>query len=275
MLTPALFNTQDIHNKDNKELAEFFGFRGGDRGTHTSRTLMLSELNHVLTAVSLESPREDYSRAIREENVLEKRTGATRVQSEQRLRELYGLDPKIPLFRILRQFWTIDEAGRPLLALLCALARDPLLRATTEPILALPAGTELSRQSLTEAIRRSTGQRLNDSILRKVARNAASSWTQSRHLQGRVLKKRQRISATPVATAYALLLGYLMGLRGQSLFQTLWTRTLDVSMAELISLAADAKRLGVLDLKHAGEVIEVSFPAILTPEEREMSRGTN
>ena len=57
----------------------------------------------------------------------------------------------------------------------------------------------------------------------------------------------------------ALLLGYLLGLRGPCLFITLWTKILDSSVDELVFLAMDAKRLGVLDLKQAGEVIEIGF----------------
>jgi hypothetical protein len=36
--------------------------------------------------------------------------------------ELYGLGPTIPLFRVLRRLWDLDSGGRPLLALLAAIA---------------------------------------------------------------------------------------------------------------------------------------------------------
>ena len=75
--------------------------------------------------------------------------------------------------------------------------------------------------------------------------------------------------------AYALLLGYLLGARGRQLLKTLWARTLDVTAEEIISLAKDAKRLGSLDLKQAGDVIEIGFSSILTPEEVRGSHGTN
>jgi len=162
-----------------------------------------------------------------------------------------------------------------LLALLCSLARDPLLRATAEPILAMKSGEELSRQKITDAIRSAVGGRLNDSTLDKVVRNVSSSWTQSGHLQGRVRKFRQIIRPTPLATAYALMLGYLEGLRGGRLFETNWTRVLDASPAELRNLAAEAKRLSNLDLKAAGDVIEIGFSTVLTPEEIKDSRVTH
>ena len=103
------------------------GFRFGDRGTHTSRTMMLAELTDLLAAVQPDADRDAYAVAIVEENVLGKATASTRRLTNQRLGELYGLDPRLPLFRVLRKLWAVDEPGRPLFALLSSLARDPTL----------------------------------------------------------------------------------------------------------------------------------------------------
>lgn len=252
-----------------------FGFRFGDKGTLTSRTIMLEELSQVLSHLPTESTRADYAHAITEENITDKRTVSTRKLTNQRLGELYILYPKSPLFRTLRRLWDNEERGRPLLALLCSLARDPLLRATAKPIHAMPIGTELARQQMTDAIRDAVGDRLNDEILDKVVRNASSSWTQSGHLQGRGRKTRRKVDPTPATTTYALLLGYLLGLRGIMLFKSPWCRILDAGAEELIALAGDAKRLGLLDLKHAGDVVEVGFPTLLTEEERRQSYGAD
>src|SRR5204863_9274597 len=126
---------------------------------------------------------------------------------------------------------------------------------TADPILSLRPGEELSRQKMTDAIRSAVGGRLNDAILDKVVRNASSSWAQSGHLQGRVRKFRHIVRPTPLSTAYALMLGYLQGMRGNRLFETLWTKALDGSTADLREAAGEAKRQGGLDLKVAGDVI--------------------
>jgi hypothetical protein len=68
------------------------------------------------------------------------------------------------------------------------------------------------------------------------------------------------------------MLGYLGGLRGGRLFETNWTRVLDASPAELRNVAAEAKRLNGLDLKSAGDVIEVGFSTVLTAKEIKDSR---
>ncbi|MFN3565338.1 MAG: hypothetical protein ACK4V1_05050, partial [Burkholderiaceae bacterium] len=163
------------------EAAARAGFRFGARGTHTSRTLMFRELSAALAATPVNGSKADYAAAIIDGNCLGKRTAATRRLSNQRLGELYALDPEVAVFRVLRRLWQSDEAGRPLLALLCALARDPLLAATAAPITELTPGAELQRDAVRTALREAAGDRLNEATLEKVIRNAAASWTQSGH----------------------------------------------------------------------------------------------
>jgi len=251
------------------------GFRFGDKGTHTSRTMMFKELAILFEDQDLNAPREAYISAIIDQNCLGKKTVSTRKLTCQRLSELYGLDPSIPLFRIFRHLWQFDETGRPLLALLEALARDPLLRVTSPPILQMNTGEELMRQKMKEALRQSIENRLNNGTLDTVVRNTSSSWTQSGHLAGRMRKYRQKVKPTPIVTAYALVLGYILGARGSGLFNTLWTKVLDTPQEGLISLATDAKRLGFLDLSQAGGVVEVSFTRLLTEDERRLIHGAD
>jgi len=240
------------------------GFRWGNRGTHTSRTI----IRLLLASCPQDATRDDYLSAIRDENCLGKRTMATREASGKRLTELYALDPEVPLFRVMRRCWHADADGRALLAILLALARDPLLRTTAPAILRMQPGEELVRQELTDALTQTVGNRLNDSTLETVVQRTASSWTQAGHLRGRVRKVRQRVVPTALTTAYALFLGYLAGARGMSLFHTLWAQALDASAGELADLAMDARRLGFLDMSRSGGVIDVSFSRLLAQDER-------
>jgi hypothetical protein len=235
------------------------GFRTGDKGTHTSRTMMLEELSAVLAAASGDSNRSDYASAIVEGNCLSKPTTATRRLTNQRLGELYALDLNVPIFRILRSLWSMDESGRPLLALLAALARDPLLMATASTVIPLSPGSEFQRGPMRESLRAAVAGRLNDSILDKVARNASSSWTQSGHLEGRTFKFRKLVSATPASVAFALYLGHSIGFRGEELFASGWIAVLDCTLASARDLALNAKRLGLIDLRIAGDVVELSL----------------
>ena len=244
------------------------GFRWGQKGTHTSRTIMLNELRAVFANCRPNATRDDYLSAILEDNCLGKRTAATRKLSSQRLSELYALEPEVPLFRVMRRCWYADREGQALLALLLSLARDPLLRASAPPVVRMRPGEEIARQQVTDALTRAAGSRLSESTLDKVVRNAASSWTQSGHLKGRGRKVRQTVTPTAITTAYALLLGYFTGTRGIALFESLWAQVLDAPVGELTNLAMDARRMGFLDMSQSGGVIDVSFSRLLAQNER-------
>src|SRR5947209_4044608 len=121
-------------------LSSEYGFVDEPVGAHSSRTMMLAELRSLLSACQPSASLEEYRAAVVDENVLLKKTVATRKVSFRWLRELYALDRKILLFRALRDLWDEDIQAQPLLALLSAVARDPLLKSTAERILAIPVG---------------------------------------------------------------------------------------------------------------------------------------
>lgn len=220
---------------------------------------MFPELSAALAATPASGSRADYAAAIIDGNCLGKPTAATRRLTNQRLGELYALDPEVPVFRVLRRLWQGDEAGRPLLALQCALARDPLLAATAAPITELPPGGEFRRDAVRTALRKVVGDRLNEATLEKVIRNAAASWSQSGHLEGRTFKRRRRVSATPSTVTYGLYLARQAGFSGAQLFSSGWISLLDCTPSRARELALDAKRMGLIDLRLAGEVVDISF----------------
>jgi hypothetical protein len=243
-------------NPPNPGLTEA-GFRFGSVGTHSSRTLMLSELTAILARAKGDADRAEYKRLVVEENCLGKPTASTRRLSFQRLTELYALDPRITLFRLLRRLWAMDAGSQPQLAILVALARDPLLRFSAPAILGLKEGEEFARAAAEAALKTGTEGRLNDSILAKVVRNCASSWTQAGHLQGRTFKHRQQISPHYVSVTMALAVGFAAGFRGESLFGSLWMRVLDIDPARARNLALEAKRAGLLDLRFSDKIVDL------------------
>lgn len=245
------------------------GFKSGASGTHTSRTIMVEELSALLAAVEVGATRDDFVRAIVEDNVLGKSTASTRRLTAQRLSELYALDTSVPIFRALSRLWAVDRESQAVLALLCSLARDPLLRATAPAVLGLRTGQSFDRDAIATALRLYAGSRLNESTLDKVVRNAASSWTQSGHLSGRTLKRRQHITPTPASVTMSLFLGYLQGLRGPSLLRTNWCNVLDSAPETLANIAARSSMAGFMRYRQAEEVVEINFPDLLTRQEIE------
>ena len=70
--------------------------------------------------------------------------------------------------------------------------------------------------------------------------------------------------------AYAFLQGHLEGHRGQMLFDTVWARSLDQPTSLLQDLAFGASQRGLMEYRHAGGVVEVSFHELLRPFEGEL-----
>ena len=253
-----------------------FGFRNQRSGVHSARTMMLEELRLLLSFVDdPQAEKSVYVHAIVEENCLSKRSGNTRSLTARHLANLYGLDPSITLFHALRFFWKRDPEGHPLLALLCAYARDPILRSSAAFIQNHSPGQIVSRQALEKFIDSQEPGRFSKATLKSTAQNVNSTWTQSGHLKGRAQKVRTQAQATPGSVSYALLLGYLNGFRGESLFKTEYAGLLDCSFYPLIELATEASQKGWIVFKRLEDVIEVLFPNVLSPKEMEWVREQN
>jgi hypothetical protein len=181
------------------------------------------------------------------------------VLSAQRLSELYALDPDVPLFRIMRALWRLDDRGQPLLALLVAIARDPLLAATAPSVVPLRSGDEFARGPMRQALHEAVGDRLSDETLDKVARNAASSWSQAGLLTGRTFKFRQQAQPTFTAVALALLLAYTSGSRSEALLDSDWLKAIDCQPSQARIFAIEAKRHGLMEFHMVGNVIDIDF----------------
>jgi hypothetical protein len=242
---------------------------GGDvsGGPNTSHTIVVAALAALLDAVPADAPRAAYEHAALEANVLGKDTNGARRRTFRYLRELYLLRPDSLLFRALRDLWTVDPHARPLLAGLCALARDSVFRSTSSAITSSSPGDTLQSGDLANAVAEHFPGSYNAGTLAKIGRNTFSSWEQSGHLAdaGRSMKVRTKPACQPADVAYALLLGHLEGARGHALFDTLWARVLDQPTSHLLDLAAVASQQGMVELRQAGGVIDVGFRELLRP----------
>lgn len=241
---------------------EEFGLKFSAGGAHISRTMMLVELGAVLANVPQGSGAANYREAILQQNVLGKTTDSTRRESLRRLRELYALDEAMPIFGLLRKLQAIDAASLPLLAVQVAWARDPLLRATTPPVMDASEGERVETASLAQALEVAFSNQYSEQSRNQTARHAASSWTKSGHLAGRANKTRQRIKPTAVAVTMAFFLGDIAGYQGAAVFSNPWCRLLDLNCDRAKVMGLEAHRAGLLNLRAVGEVVELSFPLL-------------
>ena len=236
-------------------------------GPSTSQTIMVPSLRSLLAELPADALPGDYRAAVMEDNLLGKQTIGGREWAFRQLRRFYVLDPRSLLFRALRDLWNDESAGQPLLAMLCALARDPVLRASAVVIISVDAGDVITTSDIEAAIEDTFPGAYKENTRRTTAQKIASSWNQSGHLHQEKpgSKTRTRVQSTRAATAYALLLGHLQGKRGPALFETLWAQVLDQPRSSLMDLAANASQAGMLEFRSAGGVQELTFHALLRP----------
>jgi hypothetical protein len=160
--------------------------------------------------------------AILRDNLLGKPSTHARQAALYRLRQLYGVGGNWPICVVLRRLWQRDPAGRPILALHCALARDPTLRDGAGAILDAPLGERVRWPAIAGAFETVNPGRLGEETARSVAQHAASSWTQAGFLKGAVRKERVRAQPTPAAAAYAALIAGFCGFGGRRLLECRW-----------------------------------------------------
>jgi hypothetical protein len=233
----------------------------------TSHSIGVNELSVLLKAVARAAPLEAYRRATVDENVLGLATANGRLWRFKTLRRLYLLRPDTVLFRALRDLWSEAPEAQPLLAGLCALATDTVFRATATRVLSTPEGDVVRAADLAEPVEAKFPSVYAKSTMATITSKAYASWGQTGHLGAASVGARTRVRAVcePAALAYALMLGYLEGVRGEALFETRWVQVLDRPISHLLDLAVTASQRGLLEFRHAGGVIDVTFHELLRP----------
>ncbi|MGB4097795.1 MAG: hypothetical protein WBM02_00130 [bacterium] len=270
-----LFSTEEKGKHLEVSPRAYFGFKDGNHTVHTSRTIMLRELSQLFDLLPEDAGLKDYSRAVIDDNMLGKATLSNRKLTIRHLKSGYGLSPDIPIFRHLRRLWHINPDAQPLLALFCAIARDPLLRISSEYILCQEIGAPINSSNIEEFIQMKLLDRFNSNTLRSVSQNIGSSWTQSGHLSGKVKKVRTHPVVTPENTVYALFIAYLEGFRDNRLLSSPWAKILDWNEYEILEMVSAAARRGLVSFLRVDTIIEIRFDQWLSPAEKEWLHEQN
>ena len=234
---------------------------------------MLSEVTTTINSISLSASKEDYREEIIFSNILGKNTFSTRQKSFRHLREHYGLDPLLPLFYIFRLFASENPESLSLLALVLAFCRDPQLRISFELVEATSIGHELTSTGAEEHLESKYPGRFSRSTKASMARNLRSTWTSSGHLVGRSRKLRQRPKPSIASTTYAAFAGYLLGLRGNLLLESVLLKLVAADHSTATSHLSSASSRGWLRFLSGGGVTEIDFEPLIRRHEQEVLHG--
>lgn len=226
---------------------------------HTGRTLMFSELSHILDTTPNDCPIDEIKRLVYEENILQKTSISSRQKSFYYLALLYSLDIRKNVFPTLRFLWYEAPEERQLIALEAALANDHILRYSAQKVLNLDYSVLLPKEEMYEHIQTEYGKDYTEKMIESITRNVLSSWAQAGHLSGKIKKIRRKAVAGPASLTYALYLGQLTGLQGPSLFDTVFVRALDATDTEIQAYLHAAMKKGWLIYRSAGGMIELTL----------------
>jgi hypothetical protein len=229
------------------------GIKRHGGGPHQSKTMMFAELTTLLASGAADHPVE----AILRQNLLGKPSVRAREAALFRLRQLYGIGEDCPIGLVMQRLWDRDPAGRPSLALLCALARDPTLRGGAAAVLDASLGEPVRWTVIAATFEARHPGRLSEKMGKSLAQNAASTWTQAGFLKGAVRKERVRAVATPATAAYAALLAGLCGFGGMRLVESRWLNVLDRPLEDRMALLRQAEGTGLARIRSVGDVLEV------------------
>ena len=236
---------------------------------------MLEELSLVLDEVPSDSPLPVYRSAIIESNVLGKATRTTRYRTARYVTELYALDPKASVFRLLRFFWSLRASGEADLCVSRGVCQRRPLRESTPFILATLHGETVYPTQIAELLRERYPERFRPTTLKSTGQNLASSWTQAGILvEGAPIAAPDPLSPRrwqPTRSFWAtwwVYAGSCCWIRpGPSSLIDRWRRS--------PTWSSKPSRQGWLKYKAAGSVVEISFPGLLTPAEERLSHGSN
>lgn len=199
-----------------------------------------------------------------DQNITNKATKTNREITNRLLRKLYGFDTRSPAFLCFHHFWQITGDGeKPLLAILFALGNDYLLNESLPVVLNTPAGEKVKVESFEENLEKLHPRRFSAISRTAIAQRLASSWKQAGYITGKVKSIRSKTQPGYLVVAFALLLSYLHGDRGDYILASKWAKALDLSEERLRELAFEAAKRDLLSYQFSGEVTTISFQNLL------------
>lgn len=222
---------------------------------HTHRTIMFKELEKVMDySISDDS----YFQAL-DNNVTGKKSADGIKQTARFLKIIYGFDKSSPTFKIFKFFWNaIDTNERELITFLYALNSDYLLSESIDVIVKTRIADKTTVESFELNVEKYHPNRFTKNTLRSVAQNIASSWKQAGFITGKVKNIRTQPEISYKAVAFAFIMAYLNGLRGDFIWSGKWVKALCLNENQLRDLAIEASKRGLIHYQYAGNVSSIT-----------------
>ena len=176
------------------------------------------------------------------------------------LTQLYGFDVSSHYFKAFKHFWLeCDLEEKALISFVFALKNDYLLQQSISVVANRISGDKVSIELFTENLEKYHPNRFSQNTISSVAKNIASSWKQAGFIIGKVSNIRTIPQVTYKVVAFALLLSYLSGERGDFLIQSPTVKALCLSESKLREFVIEASKRDYLQYQYAGNITTISF----------------
>ncbi len=223
---------------------------------HTARTIMFEELSRVINSTIDDNKYIDSLN----DNIAGKQTKTNQKRTNSALLSLYKLDINYTPFLCFKYFWQMaDEKELPIITLLYAICNDYLLNESTDVILSTPIGEKVEKLKLEENIELFNPNKYTPKTKGSSTRNLISSWKQAGYISNDKLCTRKEQNHTYRTVAFAFLMAYLSGERGDFILSSKWVKTLALNDSRIREFASEASKRDLLKYQYAGNVSVISF----------------
>jgi hypothetical protein len=195
-----------------------------------------------------------------EDNVFNKKTASSKKKTIGYLSQLYGFQEDDLSFKALEEYWQkVEEDEKPLLAFVYAINRDYLLKESISFVKSVPDNQKAPVEGFEDNIKHHHPDRFTPKTLRSVAQNIASSWKQANYIEGKRKNIRKQQTPSYRIVAFAFLMAYLDGQRGEYMLDHPSVKCLDVNKQELLGLVKSAADRDLVRFNQSGSTMVISF----------------
>lgn len=233
------------------------GFIESSSGIHTSRTMMLQELDIIMSSIQEPLTPAMVRNAIIEDNILGKSTYSGRMNTAAKLVALYSF-AVVPLYTIFDRLYRASVIGRPAIALLMALSRDGVLREVLPLILRTRINEPLDKNEVATTLLVSKAMRFTEKTRNSTIRNILGSLRAAGCINRGQPSVRTPMQVDGEAVTFAVLIAWMRGKRGDDILASPWMQLLNVESSQLDGGLRSAHRIGLLNSRIMGKVVDIS-----------------
>jgi len=218
--------------------------------------MMFAELSQVMNH-GVE--RTEFDEILRS-NVTNKLSSRNLLKTNQYLKHLYGFGSDDLVFQSFKHYWQLTDKGKKsIITLLYAISNDYLLSESIDLVVGVRIGDKIAIEKFDTNIEKYHPGNYSDNTRRSAAQNIASSWKQAGYIQGKVKNIRSKVAHDYYTVAFALLMSYLNGDRGDYILMSRWVKALAIGTEELRDLIKEAAKRDLLQYQYGGNITTISF----------------